>query len=155
MCSRTLHSHSLPCHALPCHALPCHALPCHALPCHALPCHALPSRALKLISEYSKPITRGDWRTFSRSITIGTYINDINNITRFKTYALYKLVYTHMRQSPFYMLYHHLYCFGIDDYIKTYGGDKTRILANTILNARNESYIEYSKNIYCNKIWIV
>ena len=117
--------------------------------------NSLPYAALQLIREYSKPLTRPDWRTFIRGISIGTYIKDINNITKFKTYALYKLVYTHMRQSSFYMLYHHLYCFGVDDYIKTYGGDKKRILANTILNARNESYIEYSKNIYCNKIWIV
>ena len=117
--------------------------------------NSLPYAALQLIREYSKPLTRPDWRTFIRGISIGTYIKDINNITKFKTYALYKLVYTHMRQSSFYMLYHHLYCYGIDDYIKTYGGDKKRILSNTILNARNESFLEYSKNIYCNKIWIV
>jgi hypothetical protein len=116
---------------------------------------SLPYLAILLIREYSKPLTRPDWRTFTRTITMETYIKDINKITRFKTYSLYKLVLTHMRQSPFYILYHHLYCFGIDDYLKTYGGDKTRILSNTILNARNESYLEYSKNIYSNKIWIV
>ena len=37
-------------------------LPCSALPCRALPCHALPCRALDLIREYSKPITRPEWR---------------------------------------------------------------------------------------------
>ena len=116
---------------------------------------SLPINALQLIREYSKPLTRPDWRTFSRTITIGAYIKDIDRLNKFKTYSLFKLVYTHMRQSSFYMLYHHLYCYGIDDYLKTYGGDKNRILSNTILNARNESFLEYSKNIYCNKIWIV
>ena len=49
--------------------LPCRALPCCPLPCCPLPCRALPCRALELISEYSKPITRPDWRTFPRTIT--------------------------------------------------------------------------------------
>ncbi len=51
------------------HALPCRALPCRALPCRALPCRALPCRALLLISEYSKPLTRPDWRDSKPIIT--------------------------------------------------------------------------------------
>ena len=35
---------------------------CRALPCRALPCNTLPCRALCLIREYSKPLTRPDWR---------------------------------------------------------------------------------------------
>ena len=31
-----------------------------------VPKRNLPTRALQLIREYSKPITRGDWRTFPR-----------------------------------------------------------------------------------------
>jgi hypothetical protein len=31
-------------------------------PSYALPSYALPSRALSLIREYSKPLTRTDWR---------------------------------------------------------------------------------------------
>jgi len=33
---------------------------------HKVKSPKLPSRSLKLIHEYSKPITRGDWRTFPR-----------------------------------------------------------------------------------------
>jgi hypothetical protein len=33
-----------------------------SLPSHALPSHALPSRALLLIHDYSRPMTRPDWR---------------------------------------------------------------------------------------------
>ena len=39
------------------------------LPSHALPSHALPSHALVLIREYSKPITRPDWRDSKPLIT--------------------------------------------------------------------------------------
>jgi len=39
------------------------------LPSRALPSRALPSRALLLISEYSKPLTRPDWRHSKPIIT--------------------------------------------------------------------------------------
>jgi hypothetical protein len=47
---------------LPSYALPSYALPSYALPSYALPSRALPSRALLLINEYSKPMTRPNWR---------------------------------------------------------------------------------------------
>ena len=50
--------------------LPCRALPCRALPCCALPCRALPCRALSLIREYSKPLTRPDWRKSNPIISV-------------------------------------------------------------------------------------
>ena len=45
------------------------ALPCRALPCRALPCRTLPCRALHLLREYSKPLTRPDWRKSKPIIT--------------------------------------------------------------------------------------
>jgi hypothetical protein len=61
-----------------------------------LPLRALPCRALQLIGEYSKPITRGDWRTFTR-ITKDKYIIEIDKLYKFKnTSRLYKLVHTNM-----------------------------------------------------------
>jgi hypothetical protein len=45
------------------------ALPCRALPCRALPCRALPCRALLMIREYSRPLTRADWRNSNPIIT--------------------------------------------------------------------------------------
>ena len=41
-----------------------------ALLCPSLPCRALPCRALSLIREYSKPLTRPDWRKSKPIITI-------------------------------------------------------------------------------------
>jgi hypothetical protein len=72
----------------------------------ALPSRALPSRALKLISEYSKPITRGDWRTFPR-ITMETYIKDKNKLFNLKNTRLYELVHRNM--------YEHLYKMNKED----------------------------------------
>jgi hypothetical protein len=57
----------------------------------------LPSSALTLIREYSKPLTRPDWRTFIRNITNPIYINEIDTLYTFeRNCALYKLVYTNM-----------------------------------------------------------
>ena len=82
---------------LPFHALPSHALPFHALPFHALPFHTLPFHALRLISEYSKPLTRPDWRTFTRRITKRKYIKDIDKLDEDdNTYLLYELVHRNM-----------------------------------------------------------
>ena len=72
-------------------------LPFHALPFHALPTHALPTHVLRLISEYSKPMTRPDWRTFNRNISMDTFIKDKDNLSLCKkTHLLYRLVHMNM-----------------------------------------------------------
>jgi hypothetical protein len=73
---------------------------------HALPNRALPSRAVKLISEYSKPLTRPDWRTFIR-ITKETFIKD--KLKLCTNTRLYKLVHMNM--------YDYLYCMTRDELI--------------------------------------
>lgn len=82
----------LPCHALPSHALRSHALPCHALPSHALPHRALPSRAVQLISEYSKPLTRPDWRTFIRLLSKKIFLKEIQKLNNCNTLGIYTIV---------------------------------------------------------------
>ena len=54
------------------YALQSHAFPSRALPGRALPGRALPCRALLFIREYSKPLTRPNWRE-SKPI-ISTYL---------------------------------------------------------------------------------
>ena len=54
------------------------------------PSHALPSHNLLLISEYSKPLTRPDWRTFTRTITHDIFINDSDKLNTGNTIKLYK-----------------------------------------------------------------
>ena len=67
----------------------------------------LPLRALRLISEYSKPITRDDWRTFERAITTNEFINEIDTLYNFeKNRALFKLVHTNMHLNIDMCLYY-------------------------------------------------
>ncbi len=54
---------------MPACALPASALPASALPASALPASALPVRAITLIREYSRPLTRPDWRQSKPIIT--------------------------------------------------------------------------------------
>ena len=65
----------------------------------------LPLCALRLISEYSKPITRGDWRTFPR-ITMETYIKDKD---KFINTRLYELVHRNMYKHLYKMIKEDLY----------------------------------------------
>ena len=59
-----------------------------------VPSRQLPCRALQLIREYSKPITRGDWRTCSR-ITMETYVKDKDKLDIINK-NLYCLVHRNM-----------------------------------------------------------
>ena len=58
---------------------------------HALPNRALPSRAVKLISEYSKPLTRPDWRTFIRTLSKNIFLNDIQKLIKCNTLGILQL----------------------------------------------------------------
>ena len=91
----------------------------------------LPCRALRLISEYSKPITRGDWRTFERAITTNVFIDEIDTLYNFeKNRALFKLVHTNMHlnidKCMYYMTQEEL-----DDFIN-YKEDNVIIYKNII-----------------------
>ena len=68
-----------------------------------MPNYTLPSHALRLISEYSKPITRGDWRTFTR-ITMEKYIKDKDELDFCnKTRLLYERVHRNMYENLYIM----------------------------------------------------
>ena len=83
---------------------------------HALTSHSLPSRALQLISEYSKPITRGDWRTFPR-ITMEKYIKDKDKLDHFtNTRLLYDLVHRNMYERLYNMPKAELFWLIIDQF---------------------------------------
>jgi hypothetical protein len=102
------------------------------LPLRALPCRALPCRALHLISEYSKPITRGDWRTFERDITTNVFIHEIDTLYKFEnTCALFKLVHTNMHVNIDMCLYD-MTQEELDAFIN-YKDDNLQILLYTII----------------------
>ena len=112
----------------------------------------LPLNAIKLISEYSKPVTRPDWRTFKRQIDTPYFIQCLEKHHINKALVIGRL---NMAQSSFYIAYHHIYYFGIKDYIYlkyinldhnylfNEEGILRDILSNKLLNQRNESYKKY------------
>jgi hypothetical protein len=72
-----------------------------------VPLRKLPCRALQLIREYSKPITRGDWRTCSR-IKMETYIKDKDKLDIINK-NLYCLVHRNMYDELYRMDKRELY----------------------------------------------
>ena len=90
----------------------------------------LPINALQLISEYSKPVTRGDWRTFTR-ITKESYIKEIDRLYKFKnTSRLFKLVHTNMHLNIDMCLYY-MTQEELDDFIN-YKHDNVIIYKNIV-----------------------
>ena len=60
-----------------------------------LPSHALPSRALSLISEYSKPMTRPDWRKSKPIVeTYSLFVIVINDYSPLADYILSNICLT-------------------------------------------------------------
>ena len=117
-------------------------LPLRSLPLRSLPLRSLPLRVLLLIREYSKPLTRPDWRT-CKLISIEEYIYAIH----YKVYInnntpLFNLISNNIDETDFYKAYNHIYFFGIDSYILKYNLNKKDILSNKILNHQNYLYTE-------------
>ena len=100
----------------------------------------LPLNAKKLISEYSKPLSRQDWRTFERTINPNLFIEDIIDTTILKRTSLFLRVHINMRCSTFYEMYVHIEYSGIDSYIRWYGGCKETILSNRWLAIKQKDY---------------
>jgi hypothetical protein len=116
------------------------------LPINLLPINLLPIVALNLIKEYSKPLTRPDWRTFERIMRIENYMFHIQY--KFCVYhsPLYSLVVKNMYSSEFYMSYQYIFSWGIDSYIKLFGGNKDVLLSNKLLNHQQNLYLNLNYN---------
>ena len=101
----------------------------------------LPNHILKLISEYSKPLTRPDWRTFERIITIEHLIYFLK--TKYPPTLLYFMVSQNLFQSSFFIAYRFIRDWGIDEYILQYGGNAQELLFNKSLSFQNSIYDIY------------
>jgi len=99
--------------------------------------HALPNRALKLISEYSKPITRGDWRTFIRTLSNNIFLNDIQKLNNYNTLGIFTIVnkydyiYPMNRQE-------------LNDYIRN---QRSKNLKKLEINLRKKDFIYHLEEI--------
>ena len=90
-----------------------------SLPSHSLPSHALPSRALCLISEYSKPLTRPDWRqskplmsTYSMFVYVRPFIVPRMPF-KWPFYYLCKMILANITQTEWYALYNNIQYLGM------------------------------------------
>ena len=107
----------------------------------SLPFQSLPFRALRLISEYSKPLTRPDWRTCSVLMPIEEYIYTICYcINHNKNTKLLNIISSNMADSAFYKAYNHIYYYGIESYVLKYNLNKKEVLENKKLNRQNDLY---------------
>ena len=82
----------------------------HKVISHKKSSRQLPCRALQLIREYSKPITRGDWRTCSR-ITMETYVKDKDKLMNRQLYErvhrnMYEELYSMDKGDLYWLIFH-------------------------------------------------
>ena len=85
----------------------------------SLVCRSLPRRALTLIHEYSKPLTRPDWRQSKPIIThyeLYLYVKyTTNDYTKIKRIILNNIHQTEWHKMYFYIKYH-----GLDVFLENY-----------------------------------
>lgn len=106
-----------------------------------LPLNLLPLNAINLIREYSKPLTRPDWKTFERTINPNLFIEEILDTTVLKRTSLFFKAHINMRDSAFYIMYNQIEYRGVDSYIDMFGGCRKTILANRWLAIKQEEYL--------------
>ena len=113
-----------------------------------LPLRVLPSYILRVISEYSKPITRPDWRICGK-IRLIDFVECINTtisrlVTNIKFKSLIKIVDTNFKQSEMYIIGYDIYMNGIEHYIKFSQDDLSYISKQPYLMLQQEySYINF------------
>ena len=90
-----------------------------SLPCRSLPCRSLPRRALTLIHEYSKPMTRPDWRQSKPIIThyeLYLYVKyTTNDYTKIK-----RIILNNIHQTEWHKMYFYIKYLGLDVFLKNY-----------------------------------
>lgn len=106
-----------------------------------------PLNVLNLIKEYSKPVTRPDWRTFKRVMSIENFMFNIQyKYCVFHT-PIYGLVLKNMYSSNFYKSYQYIFNYGIDSYIEVFGGNKHALLSNKLLNHQHNLFLNLNLNL--------
>ena len=81
-------------------------LPSNVLPSNLLPSNVLPSNALRLISEYSKPVTRPDWRNSKPIVSV--YELYLSVYTTWDEDDLHYLIYRNIQKTYWYDIYWHI-----------------------------------------------
>jgi hypothetical protein len=83
-------------------------------------CRSLPVRALSLIREYSKPLTRPDWRKYKSAISqYIIYVVVLYNDNKYT--GLKSIIYRNIIKTEWYYVYSYIRDFGIDQYYYYFG----------------------------------
>lgn len=119
----------------------------------ALPTYTLPSRSLALISEYSKPLTRPDWRTIRR-LTIHMLYKEVNNMYcdwANLTKKLLLIILNNIKKTEWYFMYDTIRNNGLDIYYVMYFY-KYGVNYDRTINVRNidgmKIAIQYHLNMF-------
>jgi hypothetical protein len=133
---------------LVCPSLPCPSLPCPSLPCPSLPCPSLPSRALTLIHDYSRPLTRPDWRNSKPIITqykLYEHLlkHPIDNTFTKSPDRLYQTTLYHIAETDWYFVFTYIRFHGLSKYIDRVKGDYHLFQSDGIQHA-----IQYNNSLY-------
>ncbi len=92
---------------------------CRSLPCRSLPCRSLPCRALSLIHEYSKPLTKPNWRNSKPIVThYQLYLHvkyTTNNYNKLK-----RIILNNIHQTEWHKMYFYIKYRGLDGFLEEY-----------------------------------
>jgi hypothetical protein len=108
------------------------------LPLYVLPSQVLPSNVLRLIREYSKPITRADWRTLRKMTNYKLY-NIIMNVIR-KKVNLVLIFQKNIKDTLWYNLYTFTQCWGIEKTSTYYNMSQDELLKIDGINDAIKNY---------------
>ena len=84
-----------------------------------LPSRTLPSRALSLIHEYSKPLTRADWRNSKPIVThYQLYLHVKYTTINYK--KIKRIVLNNIHQTDWHKMYFYIKYLGLDGFLEEY-----------------------------------
>ena len=92
----------------------------------------LPERALALINEYSKPITRPDWRRI-KPTNLLYFSNSLLNYHHIKYSQLSNIVVVNMRTSDIFVIGQYIQIYGVYKYLMDTDDDIEYIRKNNYL----------------------
>ena len=89
----------------------------YALPSRALT-RALPCRALHLIREYSRPMTRPDWRKSKPIISTYRLYLQVKNVKLANTKSIYQNILYNISNTEWYFVYVYITYHGVCEYLQ-------------------------------------
>ena len=123
-----------------------------------LPSRSLPSRSLALISEYSKPLTRPDWRKSKPIITIHILYQELIHMYRVRAYVqnanlikrLITMILINIENTEWFWMYDTIRNNGLHGYYAMYFHEYGVNYDNTI-NIRDIDGIQFAIQYHINK----